>query len=122
MKPLLKKVALIAVASTFFVTAPVFAQVTTTMTDAHIARIKANCQAAVVTLGQIHSNKKSSNSQSNRPTVSVQIVSRNDVDDISRLDPTDGIRVSISYRERLLWSICELNLVLFQLNKIYASL
>jgi hypothetical protein len=56
MKFRLKRLLGLGIASILFVSAPVFAQVPSTMTDAHIVAIRANCQAALVTLGQIHAN------------------------------------------------------------------
>ena len=104
MKPLLKKVALIAVASTFFVTAPVFAQVTTTMTDAHITRIKANCQAAVVTLGQIHSNDAPAYINRNQTyfSVSDKLMARlNSRLTLNRYDATQLVKTASAYNDQL---------------------
>jgi len=56
MKFRLKRTLTLALMAAVFAGAPVFAQAASTMTDAHIARIKANCQTALATLSQIHTN------------------------------------------------------------------
>ncbi len=56
MKYRLKRIVPLALISAFLVVPPVFAQVGSVMTDEHIARIRTNCQAALITLGQIHAN------------------------------------------------------------------
>lgn len=56
----MKSVFLRTIVSTLFIlvigVVPVFAQSATVMTDQHVARIKSNCQLALTTLGQIHTN------------------------------------------------------------------
>lgn len=56
MKRRLHQLVSMTLISAVFVGVPVFAQATTTMTDTHIAHIKANCQTARATLSRIHTN------------------------------------------------------------------
>jgi hypothetical protein len=57
MKSVVYSLIALTIVATALASAPAFAQQSSPMTDEHIARIKANCQSALVTLGQIRTNE-----------------------------------------------------------------
>lgn len=104
MKFQLKRVVILALASTIFVTAPVFAQVQSTMTDAHIARIRSNCQAAVITLGQIHANDAPAYINRNQTyfSISDKLMARlNSRLTLNRYDATQLVKTASDYNSTL---------------------
>lgn len=104
MKSRLKRVVLLTLMSVLFVGAPVFAQVTSTMTDAHITRIRANCQSALITLGQIHANDAPAYINRNQTyfSISDKLMARlNSRLTLNRYDATQLVKTASDYNDEL---------------------
>ncbi len=90
--------------SVLFVGAPVFAQADATMTDAHIARIKANCQQARTTLSQIHANDAPDYINRNQTyySISDKLMARlNSRLTLNRYDATDLVKTASDFNAEL---------------------
>ncbi|MDB5183420.1 MAG: exported protein of unknown function [Candidatus Saccharibacteria bacterium] len=104
MKSRLKRVISLALMATLFVTAPAFAQATTTMTDGHIAKIRTNCQAAILTLGQIHANDAPAYINRNQTyfSISDKLMARlNSRLTLNRYDATQLVKTASEYNSEL---------------------
>lgn len=104
MKYRLKRIVLLALASAFFAVSPVLAQAGPTMTDAHIGRIRANCQAALITLGQIHANDAPAYINRNQTyfSVSDKLMARlNSRLTLNRYDATQLVKTASDYNTEL---------------------
>lgn len=88
-----------------FVASPVFAQVgPTVMTDSHVALIRANCQAARITLGQIHANDAPAYINRNQTyfSISDKLMARlNSRLTLNRYDATELVKTASDYNSEL---------------------
>lgn len=90
--------------SVLFVGAPVFAQADTTMTDAHIAQIRANCEPALSTLGQIHANDAPDYINRNQTyfSISDKLMARlNSRLTLNRFDATELVKTASDFNAEL---------------------
>jgi hypothetical protein len=104
MKSRLKRVLLLLTMSVLFVGAPVFAQADTTMTDAHIANIRANCPTALATLEQIHANDAPEYINRNQTyfSISDKLMARlNSRLTLNRYDATELVKTASDYNTEL---------------------
>lgn len=104
MKNRLKQIIPLVLASAVFVSMPVLAQVEPTMTDGHISRIRANCQAALITLGQIHANDAPAYINRNQTyfSISDKLMARlNSRLTLNRYDATQLVRTASDYNSEL---------------------
>jgi hypothetical protein len=104
MKFRLKKAVSVSVLSVLFVAMPVFAQASSTMTDTHIAKIRANCQAVLFTLGQIHSNDAPAYINRNQTyfSISDKLMARlNSRLTLNRYDATQLVKTASDYNNQL---------------------
>jgi hypothetical protein len=91
-------------ATTLIGVVPVFAQSASTMTDQHIARIKLNCQDAIVTLSQIHASDAPVYINRNQTYFSItdKLMARlNGRLALNRYDVTQLVKVASSYNDEL---------------------
>ena len=105
MKPLLKKAILPVVMSLLFIGAPVFAQATSAvLPDSQIAQIRANCQSALATLGQIHANDAPDYINRNQTyfSISDKLMARlNSRLTLNRYDATVLVKTASDYNDQL---------------------
>ena len=100
----LKNIVVLAFASAVFAAMPVFAQVESAMTDGHIARIRTNCQAALITLGQIHANDAPEYINRNQTyfSISDKLMARlNSRLTLNRYDATQLVKTASDYNTEL---------------------
>jgi len=104
MKSRLKRGLLLTLVAVFFVASPTFAQAGPTMTDTHIARVRANCQAALITLEQIHANDAPAYINRNQTyfSISDKLMARlNSRLTLNRYDATQLVRTASDYNTEL---------------------
>lgn len=104
MKNRLKQIVPLVFASAVFVVSPVFAQVESTMTEGHIARIRNNCQTALITLGQIHANDAPAYINRNQTyfSISDKLMARlNSRLTLNRYDATQLVKTASEYNTEL---------------------
>ncbi len=104
MKSVTLSLAALTVISTILSVVPVYAQTTDTMTDAHISRIKSNCQVALATLSQIHANDAPIYINRNQTyfSISDKLMARlNSRLTLDRYDATQLVKISSDYNTAL---------------------
>lgn len=104
MKLRLKRMLSLTLIAAVFVGAPVFAQASSTMTDAHITHIKANCQNALATLSRIHTNDSPIYINRNQTyfSISDKLMARlNSRLTLNRYDATQLVKTASDYNSAL---------------------
>lgn len=104
MKKILSGLVALSVLGFVLVFVPVHAQGGQTMTDAHIEKIKKNCESVLTTLGRLHAHDAPQYINSNQTyfSISDKLMARlNSRLTLNRYDATDLVKISSNFNEAL---------------------